>query len=205
MANCPICGKDMAQTGSMGIMYRAKATGKRTTIYVCPDCGQLCGEVEFGNAKAYETLSNMKENISDKTILDYVESILKESEDFRNGKFNLPEKKEKANDEYASVLVTSENGFEGYKITEYKNVISGEFVFTSELFKNGSAETADVVNAEFSVKMYEAKQKALTNMKKRCSELGCNAIIGIDYNCIMLSSSMVGVSANGTAVKIEKI
>ena len=181
MANCPICGKDMAQTGSMGIMYRAKATGKRMTIYVCPDCGQLCGEVEFGNAKAYETLSNMKENISDKTILDYVESILKESEDFRNGKFNLPEKKEKANDEYASVLVTS------------------------ELFKNGSAETADVVNAEFSVKMYEAKQKALDNMKKRCAELGCNAIIGIDYNCIMLSSSMVGVSANGTAVKVEKI
>ena len=103
------------------------------------------------------------------------------------------------------MLVTSENGFEGYKITEYKNVISGEFVFTSELFKNGSAETADVVNAEFSVKMYEAKQKALDNMKKRCAELGCNAIIGIDYNCIMLSSSMVGVSANGTAVKVEKI
>ena len=95
MANCPICGKDMAQTGSMGIMYRAKATGKRMTIYVCPDCGQLCGEVEFGNAKAYETLSNMKENISDKTILDYVESILKESKISETENLICPKRKKK--------------------------------------------------------------------------------------------------------------
>ena len=190
---------------NVAFYYKKDGEDTYTTIDVCSECGNLLSDAKNGEEEACKKISEVKMSISNKKVVGYINEILRNAEKKIEENKAAKKEKERITAVFNSLLVTSGYNFEGYKITEYKNVISGEFVFTSELFKNGSAETADVVNAEFSVKMYEAKQKALDNMKKRCAELGCNAIIGIDYNCIMLSSSMVGVSSNGTAVKVEKI
>ena len=41
--------------------------------------------------------------------------------------------------------------------------------------------------------------------KVNCIDKGGNAIIGIDFDYITFSNNMIGVVANGTAVRIEKL
>lgn len=46
---------------------------------------------------------------------------------------------------------------------------------------------------------------ALENMIQSALGLGSNAIIGIDFDITTLSNNIIAVSANGTAVVIEKV
>ena len=48
------------------------------------------------------------------------------------------------------------------------------------------------------------KKLALEDLIKKALYVGANAIIGIDFDIMTLSSNMIAVSANGTAVTIEK-
>lgn len=54
-------------------------------------------------------------------------------------------------------------------------------------------------------KLSKAKSAAISELKKLAVEHGANAIIGIDVDYTTFSADIMGVIANGTAVKIEKI
>jgi uncharacterized protein YbjQ (UPF0145 family) len=49
------------------------------------------------------------------------------------------------------------------------------------------------------------KDAAIKKLTLKSAEKGGNAIIGIDFDYLTLISNMIGVVANGTSVKIEKI
>ena len=53
----------------------------------------------------------------------------------------------------------------------------------------------------------EAKDAALKEMSERAEAMGANAIVGVDldYETVGSNSSMLMVTASGTAVKIETI
>lgn len=52
--------------------------------------------------------------------------------------------------------------------------------------------------------MREAKESAVKKLKIQSALVDGNAIIGINFDYINFSKNMIGVSANGTAVVIEK-
>lgn len=53
--------------------------------------------------------------------------------------------------------------------------------------------------------MKVAKKRAYNELIQIARNLGANALIGVDFDYVTLSSNTIGVSANGTAVTIEKI
>lgn len=104
-------------------------------------------------------------------------------------------------------MLTSGYNFEGYKITSYNGIISGEIVIGTGFLSEITASINDFTGStseEFSSKMTKAKDMATTKMIKQSIRKGGNAIIGITFNYTPFGNNMIGVSANGTCVNIEK-
>lgn len=106
------------------------------------------------------------------------------------------------------LIITSGFNFEGYKITKYIGFYSGECALGTGFLSSLDAGIADFFGSNSSIyeeKLSKAKLAAISNLKKLAVEHGANAIIGIDVDYTTFSADIMGVIANGTAVKIEKI
>ena len=106
------------------------------------------------------------------------------------------------------LIITSGFNFEGYKITKYIGFYSGECALGTGFLSSLDAGIADFFGSNSSIyeeKLLKAKSAAISELKKLAAEHGANAIIGIDVDYTTFSADIMGVIANGTAVKIEKI
>lgn len=104
------------------------------------------------------------------------------------------------------MLLTTTPTLEGKTITEYKGIVSGEAIIGANLFKDLFASITDIVggrSASYERVLREAKENALREMGENASKIGANAVIGIDldYESIGSNSSMLMVTASGTAVQ----
>lgn len=117
----------------------------------------------------------------------------------------------------ASILITSGFNFDGYKITKYSGYISGDDVIQIPRGSDGIFATTTNVGNALSEALVKIRRQALTELKEAAYALGCNAVIGVDFDYITLdpeTSNITGgttylpyvfcVTANGNAVVIEK-
>ena len=114
-----------------------------------------------------------------------------------------------------NILISSGFNFDGYRIVKYSGYISGDDAVQiprSGLFdrgKNGQNLTDALVRI---------RRQALKELKQAAYDLGCNAVIGVDFDYITLEPQtatitggtlyepyVICVTANGNAVVIEKI
>lgn len=105
-------------------------------------------------------------------------------------------------------MLTSGYNFEGYKITSYNGIVSGEIVMGTSFLSEFSASITDFFGSaseEFSIKMMQAKEMATSRMIDSSVAKNGNAIIGVDFDYTTFGNNMIGVSANGTSVVIEKV
>lgn len=105
-------------------------------------------------------------------------------------------------------MVTTGYDFEGYKIVEYKKVVSGSTVLGTGFLSEFSAGLSDIfgkASTTFAEKLEKARDASYNKLLANAAIIGANAIIGLDFDYIIFSSNMMGVVANGTAVVIEKI
>ena len=96
---------------------------------------------------------------------------------------------------------------EGRNILEYKGVVTGETIIGANMFKDLFAGIRDIVGGRagaYEKVLREAKDSSMNEMIQRASQLGANAIVGIDidYETIGQSNSMLMVAVSGTAVVI---
>ena len=111
----------------------------------------------------------------------------------------------------ASMLVTSGFSFDGYSIKKYSGYISGDDAIQinrSELFKNKGQNLTDA--------LVLIRIQALKELKEAAYDLGCNAVIGVDFDYMTFEPESIAgtthyfepyvvcVTANGNAVIIEK-
>ena len=125
--------------------------------------------------------------------------------------------KEEANQKkqaMAQMLITSGFNFDGYKITKYSGYISGDDAMT---VPRGSSFTDGGVRDNLLASLTQIRRNALRELKEAAYDLGCNAVIGVDFDYITLdpqTANITGgttyqpyvfcVTANGNAVIIEK-
>ena len=124
----------------------------------------------------------------------------------------------------SSMLISSGFNFDGYTITRYSGYISGDGaaavdrsrLYTEEgSFWEGNKVTG--VGAELLESLAELRRNALFELKEAAYDLGCNAIIGVDFDYLTLDPVtinsqgqqifqpyMFAVTANGNAVVIER-
>lgn len=118
----------------------------------------------------------------------------------------------------AGMLITSGFTFDGYRITKYSGYISGDDAMTVnrgiDFLGFATSNTKDGLLASLS----GIRRNALQELKEAAYNLGCNAVIGVDFDYITLdpqTANLAGgttyqpyvfcVTANGNAVVIEKI
>lgn len=113
----------------------------------------------------------------------------------------------------SEMLISSGFSFDGYKIVKYSGYISGDDatqIPRSGVFggNNGSNLTDALVRI---------RRQALKELKEAAYDLGCNAVVGVDFDYITLEPEtanitggtlyepyIICVTANGNAVVIEK-
>ncbi len=168
----------------------------------------------------WETAMRLKDGYLKGDKAEYVASLLDKNEAIVFEEERVKEANTKRNEEAQrrkerTAQKNAEEGFitttspqiEGYKITEYIHVISGEVVLGTGFLTDISGTVHDFLgtrSGKYENKLGEAKDYALNRVISRALDLGANAIIGVDFDITILGSNMIVVSANGTAVCIEK-
>lgn len=105
------------------------------------------------------------------------------------------------------MIISTTPQIEGHPIREYKGVVTGETIIGANFVKDFFAGIRDIIggrSGSYEKVLIEAKNTSLAEMQERASELGANAIVGvdIDYETIGQNNSMLMVATSGTAVVI---
>ncbi len=119
----------------------------------------------------------------------------------------------------SEMLITSGFNFDGYKIVKYSGYISGDDAVSVDrgFFAFGLGLDTDIRN-KLMASLVDIRRNALRELKEAAYDLGCNAVIGVDFDYLTLDPEtahlgggttyqpyIFGVTANGNAVIIEKI
>ena len=99
------------------------------------------------------------------------------------------------------MILTTTNSVEGYRILEYRGVVSGIAVnsqkmtmtFNMEKYYDGISESVS-----------EIKEKAFEKLKENAEKLNANAVVGITVDVELTTSNYIIVTTTGTAVSILK-
>lgn len=107
-----------------------------------------------------------------------------------------------------NLILTTTPSLEGKKISRYYGIVSGEAIIGANLLRDIFAGIRDIVggrSGSYEEVLREAKQNAMDEMEDNARRLGANAVVGIDldYETIGANSSMLMVTASGTAVFAE--
>jgi len=82
------------------------------------------------------------------------------------------------------LLITTPT-IEGKPISDYKGVVVGEAILGANIFRDMFAGIRDIVGGRsgaYEKEMAKARTIAFAEMQTRASELGANAIVGIDID-----------------------
>lgn len=149
-------------------------------------------------------------------IVELYEAYLDEKEAKRQQAQREKEEKElaerKKQQAIARMLVSSGFNFDGYRIVRYSGYISGDDAIQinrGDLFINAGQNLTDA--------LVVIRTQALKELKEAAYDLGCNAVIGVDFDYLTFEPEtanasggttyqpyVVCVTANGNAVVIEK-
>jgi uncharacterized protein YbjQ (UPF0145 family) len=118
----------------------------------------------------------------------------------------------------ASMLITSGFNFDGYTVTKYSGYISGDDAVSMDRPTQGIWGSVNKhVGADLLASLVHIRRNALAELKEAAYALGCNAVIGVDFDYLTMdpeTATAAGgtlylpflfcVTANGNAVVIEK-
>lgn len=114
----------------------------------------------------------------------------------------------------SEMLISSGFSFDGYTITKYSGYISGDDAtqIPRSGFFSGNNNGSNLTDA-----LVKIRRQALMELKEAAYNLGCNAVVGVDFDYITLEPEtanigggttyepyVICVTANGNAVVIEK-
>jgi uncharacterized protein YbjQ (UPF0145 family) len=116
----------------------------------------------------------------------------------------------------ANMLITSGFNFDGYTITKYSGYISGDDAISVDrgmtIFGSGTN-----IKDKLMESLVIIRRNALAELREAAYALGCNAVIGVDFDYLTLDPQtanlsggtnyqpyVFGVTANGNAVVIVK-
>jgi len=107
-----------------------------------------------------------------------------------------------------AMLISTTPVLDGRKVVQYLGLVSGEAILGANVFRDMFASIRDIVggrSAGYERELRKAKDIALEEMTSEATQLGANAVIGVDldYETVGQGGSMLMVSASGTAVVVQ--
>lgn len=146
----------------------------------------------------------------DRGVFDYVT----EKQEMKHAMYEAESEKKKA---CSNMLITSGFNFDGYKVVKYSGYISGDDVVEVPRGTTFLGMGATHTGSALTESLVKIRRRALQELKEAAYDLGCNAVIGVDFDYITLEPETANlgggttylpyvfcVTANGNAVVIEK-
>jgi uncharacterized protein YbjQ (UPF0145 family) len=104
------------------------------------------------------------------------------------------------------MLMTTTPEVAGKEIAEYIDVITAQGVLGVNAFKDVAAGMRNIFGGRS--KSYENELTAgvnsvLDELRKHATEVGADAVVGVDIDYETVGSNMLMISASGTAVKLN--
>ena len=105
------------------------------------------------------------------------------------------------------MIVTTTDSVEGRRITGYLGIVNGEAILGANVFRDVFASVRDIVGGRaggYEKSLSAARKAALQELTEEAEALGADAVVAvdIDYEVLGKESSMLMVTASGTAVKL---
>jgi uncharacterized protein YbjQ (UPF0145 family) len=97
------------------------------------------------------------------------------------------------------MVLTTTNSIEGFKITDYKGIVTGVSLFNGKITM-GFSLAKYYKSIEESIDT--TKEKAFQSLIENAKKLDANAIVGIKVEVELTSSNYAMVSVTGTAVTV---
>ena len=106
------------------------------------------------------------------------------------------------------MIITTTSTIENRKIIDYRGVVFGEVVSGVDFIKDFAAGLTNFFGGRsnsYEGELITARDAALRELEMRASQVGANAVVGvdIDYEVLGNANNMLMVIASGTAVVIE--
>lgn len=104
------------------------------------------------------------------------------------------------------MILTTTPSVEGRTFAEYKGVVFGEVISGVNFIRDIAASIRNIVggrSGSYEDELIKARSQAMEEMSLRASQLGADAVVGIDidYEVLGEGGGMLMVTASGTAVK----
>ena len=177
-----------------------------------PELTHLLDEPEMSTIKKYKYSHSSGFELPD----GYADEFIRKVRKMKDPQKKLLKRKKQTDtamkDTLPNILITSGFYFDGYRITKYSGYISGDDAI--EIPRGG------IYGKDNGQKLTDAlvkiRRKAINELKKAAYDLGCNAVIGVDFDYLTLEPETISgtihyyepyvicVTANGNAVVIEK-
>lgn len=105
------------------------------------------------------------------------------------------------------MILTTTPSIEGRTISGYLGIVTGEAIVGANIFRDLFANIRDIVGGRseaYERELERARTLALDDLRASATELGADAVIGVDLDYEVLGSNngMLMVSVSGTAVKL---
>jgi len=97
------------------------------------------------------------------------------------------------------MILTTTNSIEGFKILDYKGVVSGISVNVQKMTVTFNMEKYYEAMAD---SMGLVKEQAFQQLQDNAKKLNANAIVGIKVDIELSSSNYIAVSVTGTSVSV---
>jgi uncharacterized protein YbjQ (UPF0145 family) len=109
-----------------------------------------------------------------------------------------------------NMIMTTTSTLDGYQIQQYLGLVSGEVILGANIIRDIAASFTDFLGGRsgaYEKSFLEAKEAAMQELIERATDMGANAIIGIDldFETIGQNGSMMMVSVSGTAVVVARL
>ncbi|WP_313919893.1 YbjQ family protein [Tahibacter sp.] len=105
------------------------------------------------------------------------------------------------------MLLTTTSTLEGHPVRQYLGLVSGEAILGANVFRDFFAGIRDIIggrSGSYEKVLRKAKEAAIEDMAEAATELGANAVVGIDFDYetiqIKEGGDMLMVTVTGTAV-----
>jgi uncharacterized protein YbjQ (UPF0145 family) len=95
---------------------------------------------------------------------------------------------------------------EGYRITNYYGLVTGEAIMGANIVRDFLASITDVIGGRsgtYENKLKEARDIAISEMVADAQRLGANAVVSVDVDYEVVREGMLMVAVSGTAVRVE--
>ncbi len=104
------------------------------------------------------------------------------------------------------IITTTPGNIAGYRIVKTHGLVRGNTLRARHIGRDIMAGLRAIVGGEltdYTKMLAEAREQALDRMVEEASQMGANAVIGIDFSTAYVMSNVAEVLVYGTAVTIE--